>query len=434
MTDVAAAARAHFFHDRLDIVDPDVFTAIQDERTRQAEVIELIASENLTSRAVMQAQASVMTNKYAEGYPNKRYYGGCENVDVVEQLAIDRAKVLFDCNFANVQPHSGSQANQAVYLALLQPGSKIVSLALDHGGHLTHGSPVNISGKWFEVHQYGVNADGYIDYDQVARLVQEHRPAMLVCGASAYSRVIDWARMRQIADSAGAYLLADIAHYAGLIAGGVLPNPCDHCDVVTTTTHKTLRGPRGGMILWNDEKFTKPINSAVFPGLQGGPLMHVIAGKAVAFGQALQPGFKDYAARIVANARTLATTLQQRGYSILSGGTDTHVMLVDLRGTGVNGKMAQESLGRAHLNCNRNTVPNDPEKAMTTSGIRLGTPAGTTRGFNGVEFTQIGNWIADVLDALKTGDAEIISATEARTANAVKELCKLYLIYTEAFG
>lgn len=434
MTDVAAAARAHFFHDRLDIVDPDVFTAIQDERTRQAEVIELIASENLTSRAVMQAQASVMTNKYAEGYPNKRYYGGCENVDVVEQLAIDRAKVLFDCNFANVQPHSGSQANQAVYLALLQPGSKIVSLALDHGGHLTHGSPVNISGKWFEVHQYGVNADGYIDYDQVARLVQEHRPAMLVCGASAYSRVIDWARMRQIADSAGAYLLADIAHYAGLIAGGVLPNPCDHCDVVTTTTHKTLRGPRGGMILWNDEKFTKPINSAVFPGLQGGPLMHVIAGKAVAFGQALQPGFKDYAARIVANARTLATTLQQRGYSILSGGTDTHVMLVDLRGTGVNGKMAQESLGRAHLNCNRNTVPNDPEKAMTTSGIRLGSPAGTTRGFNGVEFTQIGNWIADVLDALKTGDAEVIAATEVRTAVAVKELCKLYPIYTEAFG
>ncbi len=434
MTNAAAVNRAHFFHDRLDTVDMDVFSAIQDERSRQAEVIELIASENLTSRAVLQAQGSVLTNKYAEGYPQKRYYGGCENVDKVEQLAIDRAKALFSCNFANVQPHSGSQANQAVYLALLQPGSKIVSLALDHGGHLTHGSPVNISGKWFEVHQYGVNADGYIDYDQAEQLVLQHRPAMLVCGASAYSRVIDWARMRQIADSAGAYLLADIAHYAGLIAGDALPNPCDHCDVVTTTTHKTLRGPRGGMILWNDEKFTKPINSAVFPGLQGGPLMHVIAGKAVAFGQALKPEFKDYAAKIIANAKTLATTLQHRGYAILSGGTDTHVMLVDLRGTGVNGKMAQESLGRAHLNCNRNTVPNDPEKAMTTSGIRLGSPAGTTRGFNGVEFTQIGNWIADVLDALKTGDADTIAAVEVQTASAVKELCRQYPIYAEAFG
>ncbi len=434
MTDIAATARAHFFQDRLDTVDPDVLMAIQDERMRQVEVIELIASENLTSRAVMQAQASVMTNKYAEGYPQKRYYGGCENVDKVEQLAIDRAKALFNCNFANVQPHSGSQANQAVYLALLQPGSKIVSLALDHGGHLTHGSPVNISGKWFEVHQYGVNADGYIDYDQAERLVLEHRPAMLVCGASAYSRVIDWARMRQIADMAGAYLLADIAHYAGLIAGGALPNPCAQCDVVTTTTHKTLRGPRGGMILWNEEKFTKPINSAVFPGLQGGPLMHVIAGKAVAFGQALDPSFKKYAADIIDNARVLASTIQDRGYAILSGGTDTHVMLVDLRGTGVNGKQAQDSLGRAHLNCNRNTVPHDPEKAMTTSGIRIGTPAGTTRGFGRMEFTQIGNWIADVLDTLKAGDADTIAAVEARTVAAVKELCRQYPIYTEAFG
>ncbi|MES2729724.1 MAG: serine hydroxymethyltransferase [Pseudomonadota bacterium] len=434
MTTQDAATRAHFFQDRLDTADTAVFAAIQDELTRQGEVIELIASENLTSRAVLQAQGGVMTNKYAEGYPQKRYYGGCENVDKVEELAIARAKAMFNCHFANVQPHSGSQANQAVYLALLQPGSTIVSLALDHGGHLTHGSPVNISGKWFDVHHYGVNPDGYIDYDEVERVAQQHRPAMLVCGASAYSRVIDWARMRRIADAVGSYLLADIAHYAGLIVGGAMPNPCEHCDVVTTTTHKTLRGPRGGMILWNDEKFTKPINSAVFPGLQGGPLMHVIAAKAVAFGQALQPQFREYARAVIDNARMLASTLQDRGYAIMSGGTDTHVMLIDLRGTNVTGKQAQESLGRAHLNCNRNTVPNDPQKAMTTSGIRLGSPAGTTRGFGTGQFTQIGNWIADVLDALKTGDEATIAAAEARTVIAVKELCTQYPIYTDAFG
>lgn len=416
-------------------IDPDIHGIIQDELERQANYIELIASENMTSRAVIQAQGSVLTNKYAEGLPGKRYYSGCGPVDAVETLAIERAKKLFNCNFANVQPHSGSQANQAVYLALLKPGSKILAMSLDHGGHLTHGSGVNISGKWFDFTQYGIRKqDGEIDYDMVQELAEQHKPEMVVCGASAYSREIDWKRFREIADTNGSYLLADVAHYAGLIAGGALPNPCEHAHVSTTTTHKTLRGPRGGMILWNDEALTKKLNGAVFPGLQGGPLEHVIAGKAVAFGLALQPEFKDYAAQIIKNAQMLANTLMDKGFDIISGGTDTHVMLVDLRKHGIVGLPAQLSLSRAHLNCNRNTVPEDPQSPWQTSGLRLGSPAGTTRGFKEAEYKMIGEWIAEILMGLKENGEEGNAALEEEIAGKVLELCKRFPIYSKAIG
>ncbi|MCK6418968.1 MAG: serine hydroxymethyltransferase [Alphaproteobacteria bacterium] len=423
----------NLFTSALKQVDPAVFGAIGHELHRQQDYLELIASENLTSRAVMQAQGSVLTNKYAEGLPGKRYYSGCDFVDEIENLAIERAKKLFTCNFANVQPHSGSQSNQAVYLALLQPGAKILSMALDHGGHLTHGSPVNISGKWFDVKQYGVRKqDGYIDYDMVEEMAQQQKPDMIVCGASAYSRVIDWKRFRAIADKVDAWLLADVAHYAGLIAGGVLPTPCDYADVVTTTTHKTLRGPRGGMILWNDEALSQPINQAVFPGLQGGPLEHVIAGKAVAFGLALQPDFKIYAQNVVKNAQAMANALDARGYTIVSGGTDTHVFLVDLRKQGLVGLDAQRSLYRAHLNCNRNTIPDDPQKPWYTSGLRFGSPAGTTRGLSAADFAQIGGMVADVLDGLKENGGENNASVEDAVAQKVKEMCARFPIYTEA--
>jgi glycine hydroxymethyltransferase len=425
--------RNHFYNDPLRTVDPDIFKAIGNERKRQEDYLELIASENMTSWAVMEAQGSVLTNKYAEGLPKKRYYSGCDFVDEVEQLAIDRAKKLFKCNFANVQPHSGSQANQAVYLALIQPGAKILSMALDHGGHLTHGSPVNVSGKWFNVTQYGVRRqDGEIDYDMVEEMAVDAQPDMIVCGASAYSRVIDWKRFRQIADKTDSWLVADVAHYAGLIAGGVLPTPCDHADVVTTTTHKTLRGPRGGMILWNDESLSQQINQAVFPGLQGGPLEHVIAAKAVALGLALKPDFKIYAQNVVKNAQALATALDERNYTIVSGGTDTHVFLVALRKQEMVGLDAQKALYRAHLNCNRNTVPNDPQKAWYTSGLRFGSPAGTTRGLSASEFREVGNWIADVLDGLKKNGPEGNEAVEQATAAKVKQLLAKYPIYNEA--
>ncbi|MCB9983160.1 MAG: serine hydroxymethyltransferase [Rhodospirillales bacterium] len=422
-----------FYNARLKDVDPEIYNAIVAERQRQEDYLELIASENMTSWAVIDAQGSVLTNKYAEGLPGKRYYSGCDNVDTVEQLAIDRACKLFNCKFANVQPNSGSQANQAVYLALIEPGAKIVSMALDHGGHLTHGSPVNVSGKWFDVTQYGVrDQDGQIDYGMVEEMAAEHRPDMLVCGASAYSREIDWKRFREIADKQGSWLLADVAHYAGLIAGGVLPNPCDYAHVVTTTTHKTLRGPRGGMIMWNDEELSKKINSAVFPGMQGGPLEHVIAGKAVALGQAMKPEFKVYAQNVVANARTMAAALDERGYKVVSGGTDTHVFLLDLQKQGLVGLPAQKALYRAHLNCNRNTIPNDPQSAWKTSGLRLGSPAGTTRGLSEAEFRKVGNWIADILDGLVEKGEEGDAAVEQSVAAEVKALLGKYPIYKEA--
>ncbi len=424
-----------FYNQGLETVDPDIYAAIQEERERQGDYLELIASENMTSFAVIQAQGSVLTNKYAEGLPGKRYYSGCDAVDKVENLAIERAKKLFNCKFANVQPNSGSQANQAVYLALIKPGDKLLSMALDHGGHLTHGSPVNVSGKWFNVTQYGVRQqDGQIDYDLVEEMAIENKPDMLVCGASAYSPIIDWKRFREIADRTGAYLLADVAHYAGLIAGGAIPNPCDYADVVTTTTHKTLRGPRGGMILWNNEELTKKINSAVFPGMQGGPLEHVIAGKAVAFGQALKPEFKEYAHNIIKNAKAMSGALMERGYDIVSGGTDTHVFLVDLRKQGIIGLPAQKSLHRAHLNCNRNTVPDDPQTAWQTSGLRLGAPACTTRGLTQAEFVQVGHWIADVLDGLLENGEEGNAEVEQHVASQVAALCNKYPIYNKALG
>lgn len=433
--DIGDNTMGDFYNGELASSDPEIFEAIQTELQRQQSYLELIASENMTSRAVMQAQGSVMTNKYAEGLPGKRYYSGCDAVDASENLAIERAKKLFNCAFANVQPHSGSQSNQAVYLALLEPGSKILSMALDQGGHLTHGSPVNISGKWFDITTYGVRQqDGYIDYDMVQELAEQSKPDMIVCGASAYSRTIDWKRFREIADSVGSLLLADVAHYAGLIAGGVLPTPCDHAHIVTTTTHKTLRGPRGGMIMWNDEEFTKKINSAVFPGLQGGPLEHVIAAKAVAFGQALKPDFKVYAQQIVKNAQAFADALMDRGYDILSGGTETHVFLVDLRKQGLVGLPAQKALYRAHLNCNRNAIPNDPEKPWYTSGLRLGSPACTTRGLREPEFRQVGQWMADVLDGLKENGEEGNAAIEEKVASEVAELCERYPVYNQAIG
>ena len=405
--------------------DPELAKAIADERNRQEDHIELIASENYTSPRVLEAQGSVLTNKYAEGYPGKRYYGGCEFVDVAEQLAIDRAKQLFGAAYANVQPHSGSQANAAVYLALLNPGETILGMSLDHGGHLTHGAKVNFSGKLFKAVQYGIKFDtGEIDYDQVESLAKEHRPKVIVAGFSAYSRVIDWARFRAIADSVGAYFFVDMAHVAGLVAAGIYPNPVPFADVVTTTTHKTLRGPRGGLILARPHAdLHKKFNSMVFPGIQGGPLMHVIAAKAVAFLEALQPEFKVYSAQVIANARTMTQVLQQRGYRIVSGGTDNHLFLLDLIDKNVTGKDADAALGRAHITVNKNAVPNDPRPPAISSGLRIGTPAVTTRGFKETEVRQLSGWIADVLDHM--GD----EATVQRVRDAVVSLCGRFPVY-----
>jgi glycine hydroxymethyltransferase len=405
--------------------DPELASALDQERVRQEDHIELIASENYASPRVLEAQGSVLTNKYAEGYPGKRYYGGCEYVDVAEQLAIDRAKRLFGADYANVQPHSGSQANAAAYLALIQPGDTLLGMSLDHGGHLTHGAKVNFSGKIFNAVQYGLDpATGEIDYAQVERLAQEHRPKLVIAGFSAYSRVIDWARFRQIADAVGAYLLVDMAHVAGLVAAGVYPTPVPYADVVTTTTHKTLRGPRGGLILAraNDE-ITKKLNSLIFPGTQGGPLMHVIAAKAVAFLEALQPEFKGYQQQVVANARAMAAALMARGHRIVSGGTDNHLFLVDLIERNVTGKDADAALGRAHITVNKNTVPNDPRSPFVTSGLRIGTPAVTTRGFREPEVEALAGWIADVLDDV-TNEAVI-----GRTRQSVLEICRRFPVY-----
>ena len=414
---------------RIEGFDPELAQAIADENRRQEDHVELIASENYASPLVMEAQGSQLTNKYAEGYPGKRYYGGCEYVDIAEQLAIDRVKQLFGADYANVQPHSGSQANQAVYFALLQPGDTILGMSLAHGGHLTHGAKVNASGKLFNAVQYGVNDAGLIDYDEVERLALEHKPKMVVAGFSAYSQVVDWARFRAIADKVGAYLFVDMAHVAGLIAAGVYPNPVPHAHVVTSTTHKTLRGPRGGIILTNDEALAKKLNSAVFPGNQGGPLMHVIAAKAVAFGEALQPSFKDYAKTVIANARTLASTLQKGGLDIVSGGTDCHMVLVDLRPKGVKGRDAERALERAGLTCNKNAIPFDPEKPFVTSGVRLGTSAGTTRGFGEAEFAKIGELVLKVVDALAANGAEGNAAVEAEVLNEVRRLTDAHPIY-----
>ena len=432
----AAHRDSGFFSERLADRDPELFKTIIDELGRQREEIELIASENIVSAAVMEAQGSVMTNKYAEGYPGKRYYGGCQYVDVAEELAIERAKELFGCNFANVQPNSGSQMNQAVFLALLQPGDTLMGLDLNFGGHLTHGSPVNMSGKWFNVVSYGVRQqDELLDMDDVRAKALEHRPKLILAGGTAYSRSWDWAAFREIADEIGAYLHVDMAHIAGLVAGGVHPSPIPHAHVVTSTTHKSLRGPRGGLILSNDEDIAKKINSAVFPGLQGGPLMHVIAAKAVAFGEALRPEFKSYAAQVVSNAKALADELMKGGVNIVSGGTDNHLMLADLRPKGVTGKATEAALGRAHITCNKNGVPFDPEKPFVTSGIRLGTPAGTTRGFVETEFRQIGRWITEVVDGLAENGGEGNTQTEARVRDEVHEMCRAFPIYSGAtFG
>ncbi|MBP7241739.1 serine hydroxymethyltransferase [Amaricoccus sp.] len=410
--------------------DPAIAGAIRDELGRQRDEIELIASENIVSRAVLEAQGSVLTNKYAEGYPGRRYYGGCQFVDVVETLAIDRAKQLFGAGFANVQPNSGSQMNQAVFLALLKPGDTFMGLDLNSGGHLTHGSPVNMSGKWFNVVSYGVRQqDSLLDMDAVRDKARAHRPKLILAGGTAYSRVWDWAAFREIADEVGAWLMVDMAHIAGLVAGGVHPSPVPHAHVSTTTTHKSLRGPRGGMILTNDEDIAKKINSAVFPVLQGGPLMHVIAAKAVAFAEALRPEFRDYAARVVANARALAEALMKGGVDIVSGGTDNHLMLADLRPKGVTGKAAEAALGRAHVTCNKNGIPFDPEKPMVTSGVRLGTPAGTTRGFGAAEFEEIGALIVEVLDGLAANGPDGNGEVEASVKARVQALCDRFPIY-----
>jgi glycine hydroxymethyltransferase len=420
-----------FFTADLAHSDPDLAQSIRRELFRQQEQIELIASENIVSRAVLEAQGSVLTNKYAEGYPNRRYYGGCEHVDVVEQLALDRAKQLFDCEFANVQPHSGAQANQCVLLALCQPGDTIMGLSLPAGGHLTHGARPNLSGKWFQAVQYGVRRDdALIDFDQVEALAREHKPKLIIAGGSAYPRILDFPRFREIADQVGAYLQVDMAHFAGLVAAGVHPSPLPHAHVVTTTTHKTLRGGRGGMILSNDLDLGKKINSAAFPGLQGGPLMHVIAGKAAAFGEALRPSFKAYSQTVVDNARVLAAVLMDSGCDMVSGGTDTHLMLVDLRPKGLTGKAAEESLDRAGITCNKNGVPFDPEKPMITSGIRLGTPAATSRGFGPDEFRQTGQLIAQVLDGL-AANPDDNSAVEAEVRQEVSALCRRFPIYPD---
>ncbi len=420
-----------FFAEGLAVRDPEIHSAVINEVRRQQEQIELIASENIVSTAVLEAQGSVMTNKYAEGYPGRRYYGGCEHVDVAERLAIDRAKELFGCEFANVQPHSGSQANQSVMLALMKPGDVFLGMSLAAGGHLTHGARPNLSGKWFESVQYGVRReDALIDFDEVESLAREHKPKLIMAGGSAYPRIIDFARFRDIADSVGAYLMVDMAHFAGLVAGGVHPSPLPIADVVTTTTHKTLRGPRGGMILSRDLDIGKKINSAVFPGLQGGPLMHQIAAKAVALGEALRPEFKDYAAAVVENARLLASVLVDRGLDIVSGGTDTHLMLVDLRPKGLTGKLAERSLENAAITCNKNAIPFDPEKPTVTSGIRLGTPAGTARGFGTEEWRLVGELIGDVLDGLAV-NGEDNGAVEQAVKEKIIALCRRFPIYPD---
>lgn len=419
-----------FFSAPLAETDPELAGAITAELGRQRDEIELIASENIVSRAVLEAQGSVLTNKYAEGYPGRRYYGGCQFVDVAEQLAIDRAKKLFGAGFANVQPHSGAQANTAVFFALMQPGDAFLGLNLAAGGHLTHGAPVSLSGKWFKPVPYSVRRDDQrIDYEEVAKLADEHKPKLIIAGGSAYPRHIDFAKMRAIADSVGAYLMVDMAHFAGLVAGGVHPNPVPHAHVVTTTTHKTLRGPRGGMILTNDEDLAKKFNSAIFPGTQGGPLMHVIAAKAVAFGEALQPDFKIYAKNVVENAKALAKNLKGHGFEIVSGGTDTHLMLVDLRPKKLTGKISEIALGRAHITTNKNGIPFDPEKPMVTSGIRLGTPAGTTRGFGVAEFQQVGDMIAEVLDVLSQKGTDEDSLVEAAVRGKVANLLARFPLY-----
>jgi len=421
-----------FFTDTLAAADPEIADAIRLELGRQRDKIELIASENIVSRAVLEAQGSILTNKYAEGYPGRRYYGGCEYVDIVEQLAIDRAKRLFGANFANVQPNSGSQMNQAVFLGLLEPGDTFMGLDLAAGGHLTHGSPVNISGKWFKPVSYGVRRDDQLlDLDEVAAIARAHRPKLIIAGGTAYSRLWDFAAFRAIADEVGAYLMVDMAHFAGLVAGGMHPNPVPHAHVVTTTTHKSLRGPRGGMILSNDEAIAKKMNSAVFPGLQGGPLMHVIAAKAVAFGEALRPEFRTYARNIVENARALAESLEREGLDIVSGGTDNHLLLVDLRPKQATGKAAEKALDRASITCNKNAIPYDPAKPFVTSGIRLGTPAGTTRGFGPAEFREIGSLIAEVVDGLRKNGEEGDAQAEASVARKVEALCARFPIYQD---
>jgi len=419
-----------FFQQDLAQRDSAIQDAIDRELTRQQEEIELIASENIVSRAVMQAQGSVMTNKYAEGYPGKRYYGGCEHVDTAEALAIERACELFGCSYANVQPHSGAQANQAVMLATIKPGDTILGMDLASGGHLTHGARPNLSGKWFNAIQYGVTEDtNRIDYDMVAKLAEDHKPAMIIAGGSAVPRQIDTKKFREIADSVGAILHVDMAHFSGLVAGGHHPNPMEYCHVATTTTHKTLRGPRGGMILTNDEALGKKFNSAVFPGLQGGPLMHVIAAKAVAFGEALRPEFAEYTGQVIKNAKALADSLMQGGLALVTGGTDTHVLLVDLRPKGVKGNDTEAALGRAHITCNKNGVPFDPEKAMVTSGVRLGTPAGTTRGFGEEEFREIGTMINEVVDGLAANGAEGNGEIEAKVRERAIAMCRRFPIY-----
>ena len=417
------------FEASLESSDPAIAEAIRLELGRQRDEVELIASENIVSRAVLEAQGSVLTNKYAEGYPGRRYYGGCHYVDLAENLAIARAKELFGCHFANVQPHSGSQANQTAFMALMQPGDCFLGLSLAEGGHLTHGSPVNQSGKWFRAVHYGVRRDDYlIDFDDVRQKALAERPKVIVAGASAYSRILDFARFREIADEIGAFFMVDMAHIAGLVAAGLHPSPFPHAHIVTTTTHKTLRGPRGGMVLTNDEKLAQKINSALFPGLQGGPLMHVVAAKAVAFGEALRPSFRHYAQSVIDNARMMSEAVQKSGLEVISGGTDTHLALIDLRPKKVKGNAAESSLSRAFITCNKNGVPFDDEKPTITSGIRVGSPAGTTRGFGGEEFRQIGDWIAQIVDALSQGE-NAAKAVEARVAAEVRDLTSRFPIY-----
>jgi glycine hydroxymethyltransferase len=424
------ASLQRFFAASLAETDPELAAAIGRELVRQQDGIELIASENIVSAAVMEAQGSVLTNKYAEGYPGRRYYGGCVEVDVAETLAIERAKKLFGCSYINVQPHSGAQANQAVFLALVKPGDTILGMSLDAGGHLTHGAAPNLSGKWFRAIQYGVRReDGLLDYDQLEAMARAEKPKLIIAGGSAYPREIDFARIRRVADEVGAFFMVDMAHFAGLVAAGVYPSPLPHAHVVTTTTHKTLRGPRGGMILSNDADLGKKFNSAVFPGLQGGPLMHVIAGKAAAFGEALRPEFKTYQQAVVDNARALAATLVEQGLAIVTGGTDSHLMLVDLRPKRVTGKAAEASLERAHMTANKNAIPFDPEKPAITSGVRLGSPAGTTRGFGVAEFQQIGQMIGEVLDGLSASNDGSNAVVEAAVGARVKELCARFPIY-----
>ena len=424
------ASLQRFFSASLAEADPEIAAAIGHELRRQQDGIELIASENLVSAEVLEAQGSVLTNKYAEGYPGRRYYGGCVYVDVAEQLAIDRAKQLFGCSFANVQPHSGANANQAVFLALLQPGDTILGMSLDAGGHLTHGAAPNLSGKWFRAVQYGVRAeDGLLDYEQLESLARAEKPKLIIAGGSAYARVIDFARIRAVADEVGALFMVDMAHFAGLVAAGIYPSPLPHAHVVTTTTHKTLRGPRGGMILSNDEALGKKINSAVFPGLQGGPLMHVIAAKAVAFGEALRPEFRTYQKAVAENAKALAATLVAQGVNIVTGGTDSHLMLVDLRPKNVTGKASEASLERAHMTANKNAIPFDPAKPAVTSGIRLGTPAATSRGFGVAEFEEIGRMIGEVLDGLSRSNDGTNTAVEEAVGKRVLELCARFPIY-----